>query len=525
MTTQIRGSVSRWVKAQSCDTLKFFKENQKFVVLVSSCKKSGDLSVVIRCNACKKDIGLHRKNTSSPYVISNWIRHIKSCKKLTTKPASHQQPLEKFLTTTDTSSYLDSTYDCGQTSDMSLSSTAEGSLEVSSPTLPEKRGRENNSLTSDLLESFKPLVESSQVFQGAPPSEAIVPIEGGAHSKSVVDWSREGRRKKLLMKAGSDISQTFLTQYYNIVDEIERLTHNTKILSTLRRQESDESSVMSFSPVLKQIIANAEQNATALPHGKRHPEVIKKFATALFIYAGPLAYEFLQSNLHQALPSLRTIQYVVHANYNTIHEGEFRFDGLAAHIAKHNTTNLVTIGEDATRIICRVEYDSKTDRCVGFVLPLKNELPQIDLLIAISFDAIENMFANPTTSKYAYMYMAQPVDHNIPAYCLACFGTDNKFTAEHVLLRWQYIIKECERRRIWVVSLGGDGDSRLMKAMRISVGLFSKQIDSHLQEGLVSPLQTVSIPSAWSTWFWLHRPTSVAYTQDVVHIAVKLKSR
>ena len=145
--------------------------------------------------------------------------------------------------------------------------------------------------------------------------------------------------------------------------------------------------------------------------------------------------------------------------------------------------------------MCGVEYDSKTDRCVGFVLPLKNGLPQID---SISFDAIENMFANHTTSKYAYVYMAQPVDHNIPAYCLVCFGTDNEFTAEHVLMRWQYIIKECERRRIWVVSLGGDGDSRLMKAMRISVGLLSKQIDSNLQEGLISPLQTVSIHSAWS---------------------------
>ena len=186
MTTQIHGSVSRWVKAQSCDTFKNLKENQQFVVLVSSCKKSADLSVGIRCNACKKDIGLHRKNTSSPYQISNWTRHIKSCKKLTTKPASHQQPLEKFLTTTETSSYLDST-DCGQTCDMSLSSTAEGSLEVSSPILPEKWGHENNSLTSDLLESSKPLVESSQVFQGAPPSEAIIPIKGGAHLKSVVD--------------------------------------------------------------------------------------------------------------------------------------------------------------------------------------------------------------------------------------------------------------------------------------------------------------------------------------------------
>ena len=77
----------------------------------------------------------------------------------------------------------------------------------------------------------------------------------------------------------------------------------------------------------------------------------------------------------------------------------------------------------------------------------------------------------------------------------------------------------CERRRIWVVSFGGDGDSRLMKAMRTSVCLFS---DAH---SLECPLQTISIPSAWSTWFWVHRLSSATYVQDVVHIAVKLKSR
>ena len=114
-----------------------------------------------------------------------------------------------------------------------------------------------------------------------------------------------------------------------------------------------------------------------------------------------------------------------------MNEGEFRFDGLAAHIAKYNTTNIVTIGEDATRIICRMEYDSKTNRCVGFVLPLKNRLPEIDSFLATSFDAVERMFADHTIARYAYVYMAQPLDHNIPAFCL---GTNNKFTAEHVLL-------------------------------------------------------------------------------------------
>ena len=68
VTKQIRGSISRWVKAQSCN----LKENQHFVVIVSDHQKSGDISAVIRCNARKKDISLHRKNNESPYLLSNW---------------------------------------------------------------------------------------------------------------------------------------------------------------------------------------------------------------------------------------------------------------------------------------------------------------------------------------------------------------------------------------------------------------------------------------------------------------------
>ena len=205
-----------------------------------------------------------------------------------------------------------------------------------------------------------------------------------------------------------------------------------------------------------------------------------------------------------------------------MNEGEFRFDGLAAHIAQHNTVSVVSIGEDATRIICRVEYDIRTDRCVGFVLPLKNGLPEVDSFLATSIDAIEDMFANQTSAKYAYVFMAQPLDINVPVFCLACFGTSNKFTAEHVLLRWKCIYKECESRKIKVISFGGDGDSRIMKAMRVSTGLFSNHI---LQETLLSPVQQVSYPTIWSEWFWMQRPSKVVFVQYTVHIAVKLKCR
>ena len=71
-------------------------------------------------------------------------------------------------------------------------------------------------------------------------------------------------------------------------------------------------------------------------------------------------------------------------------------------------------------------------------------------------------------AKYAFVYMAQPLSEGIPAFCLACMGTDNKFTAHHVLKRWKYIFSECKKRGIIVVSFGADGDSRELKAMQVS---------------------------------------------------------
>ena len=58
-------------------------------------------------------------------------------------------------------------------------------------------------------------------------------------------------------------------------------------------------------------------------------------------------------------------------------------------------------------IIFRVKYDARTNFCVGFVLPLKDKLSEVDTFLPTSFDAIEKMFTNQTVAKYAHVYMAQ----------------------------------------------------------------------------------------------------------------------
>jgi len=78
------------------------------------------------------------------------------------------------------------------------------------------------------------------------------------------------------------------------------------------------------------------------------PTILKQFATALFIYSGPLAYEFMHHNINGALPSLRTVQRAVHSEYQTIDEGSFRFDELLMYLEEHNAPHCISIGEDGT---------------------------------------------------------------------------------------------------------------------------------------------------------------------------------
>ena len=78
----------------------------------------------------------------------------------------------------------------------------------------------------------------------------------------------------------------------------------------------------------QKLVENAEKNSRKLPKQRRHNFVMNKFATSLLIFAGPLAYRFLHSNMPIAIPSLRTVQKILFEDYTCITEGEFRFDDL-----------------------------------------------------------------------------------------------------------------------------------------------------------------------------------------------------
>ena len=120
--------------------------------------------------------------------------------------------------------------------------------------------------------------------------------------------------------------------------------------------------------------------------------------------------------------------------------------------------------------------------------------------------------------------MAQSLCLTAPPFCLSCIGSDNKFTAQHVMLRWKHIYEECTKTGLLVLSFGGDGDSRIMDAMKQFVSLMSASKEPLLQS-IPSSSLVPRISATWKEWFCVHPRLTVSYVHDVVHVGIKLKSR
>jgi len=89
-----------------------------------------------------------------------------------------------------------------------------------------------------------------------------------------------------------------------------------------------------------------------------------------------------------------------------------------------------------------------------------------------------------------------------------------------VVQRWNYILTECAKRNIFVASFGADGDSQALKAMLLSSHIFC---NNSLPNSV--NVSKFILPTDWSTWFTIKVTNGIAYVQDVVHLAVKMKAR
>lgn len=122
-----------------------------------------------------------------------------------------------------------------------------------------------------------------------------------------------------------------------------------------------------------------------------------------------------------------------------IREGEFCFAELKTYLQERSLPMAVWISEDGTRITGRIQYNSRFNQVVGFVLPFDNNgLPIVGTFAATSSGKIREYFQNGRIANYVYVIMAQPLQEGVPAFCLSFFGSDNRFTAIDVIRRWKW---------------------------------------------------------------------------------------
>lgn len=222
--------------------------------------------------------------------------------------------------------------------------------------------------------------------------------------------------------------------------------------------------------LLDKLVSTSSRNVLREKGGYRYDCQLQNFAIAIRLLSGPLAYETLQRNLPCALPSLPSVNRYIHKSNCRVVEGVLRCNELLEYLEERNLEKAVHLCEDGTRTVERVQYDSYTNQIVGFALPL-NKSNGLPIPFAFPAGSASEMIAhfekNNSTSSLVNVIMAKPVGTNsTPPFCLLLFGTDNKYTAEDVSNRWDFIVAKLKKIGITVTSISSDSDPRYNAAMK-----------------------------------------------------------
>lgn len=128
---------------------------------------------------------------------------------------------------------------------------------------------------------------------------------------------------------------------------------------------------------------------------------MKLFATYLFIIGGRILYDTLAANL--PLPSISTVSRMINSQADSLIEGRCRGEELKQFLRARNLTSHVWLSEDATRITGRIQYDSRSNQLIGFVLPFDiNGMPVAFSFTATSAKAIQDHFLNNVAASLLY---------------------------------------------------------------------------------------------------------------------------
>lgn len=317
-------------------------------------------------------------------------------------------------------------------------------------------------------------------------------------------------------------NQTLITNFLPILEKVQTLIseQNENLDENLLKSFKGSFSIQGSSepgsePLttnkLLEIFLKAANNNKDFTKRNSFENNLKKFALYIYYTGGKLLYETLYANLSDILPSLSTLYRFSLSNKISVEEGELNLKGLKLFLEERNLPMVVWISEDATRITGKIEYNSRTNNLQGFVSPLENGFPQKGKFTVRSCNDMDTYFKEGVRGDYAYVIMAQPLSCRAPAFCLAVFNTDNRFTYKNVLERWGTMKSQASELGIKILGFSSDGDTRLLKAMKT---------EAHFTQ------VKTSNSDCYSSWYHIDSNINdYCFIQDPIHIMTKLKTR
>lgn len=219
--------------------------------------------------------------------------------------------------------------------------------------------------------------------------------------------------------------------------------------------------------LLKLLCKSAIKNSSSTSkNANRYEESLKKCCVFLYFVGGRLLYETLQANLPNSLPTISSLNRFISSKKDIVVEGEYRFKQLKTFLLERDLPFYVWVSEDSMRLTSKIEYDSISNKIVGFVLPFNNGVANVDAYLATSANKIAKYFQNNEKTNYAYVIMAKPLQDISPAFCLSIFDTNNRFNNENFMNRWNVMQKLTSEVGIKILGFSFDGDTRLLKAIK-----------------------------------------------------------
>lgn len=259
---------------------------------------------------------------------------------------------------------------------------------------------------------------------------------------------------------------------------------------------------------INKLRSNAENNLSTTKEGYRYDIETKLYAAYLRMICGPMGYNTLQRNLVAALPSLISTNRYINTARFFVPEGVLRCQELHQYLNDRNLPLAISLSEDATRIVGRLQYNRKTNQIIGFTLPTDS---RTGMPIPLSYPAnnaqciLDHFAANHSISSFVNVIMAQPLG-NYPALCLSIYGSDCKYSSTDVENKWTFITTELMKFNIKVLTISSDSDPKYNRAMR---KLFATNFKSVQSNCFSNGLKKIHCPF---------------FVQDPTHIGTKLRN-